>query len=123
MKKPKLWNIAILTGLLIIALLIMVISRKTLPLSGICLALFVYLLLVLLCLADAFFRQLKYNLYSYNTAYYPGFFLFVLLLAISHGVITLKVLSSLGSVDLFQVITKRHSSLYHAGSSVFLPDQ
>ena len=74
--------------MLIIALLFMALGQKPLPLGSICLALLVYLLLVLLFLGNAFFRQLKYNLYSYNTAYYPGFFLFVLLLAISHGIIT-----------------------------------
>ena len=104
-KKPKLWNIAILTGLLIIVLLILVLGKDNIILVPVCIALFVYLLLDLLCLANAFFRQLKYNLYSYNTAYYLGFFLFVFLLAISHGIITLQVLASPESYALIQVIS------------------
>ena len=104
-KKPKLWNIAILTGLLAVVLFFLVHGHDPFPLGDVCIALFAYLLLVLLCLANAFFRQLKYNLYSYNAAYYLGFFLFVLVLAISHGFITLQVLSSPESYGLIQIIS------------------
>ena len=36
------------------------------------------------CLAAAFFRQLRSDLYSYNTIFYAGFSLFVLSLAVTH---------------------------------------
>ena len=38
------------------------------------------------CLAAAFFRQLRKDLYSYNTIFYAGFSLFILSLAVTHTV-------------------------------------
>ena len=121
-KKPKLWNIAILTGLLAAVLFFLVYGEESVPLDQVCVAMFLYLLLALLCLVFAFFQQLKYNLYSYNTAYYFGYFLFVLFLVISHGIIMIQVFRSPDSFTIFQVLVNLSDSirLFIALSLTFL---
>ena len=77
-KKPKLWNIAVLTGVLALILAVLLLlgaERCAVPIS---LSLGVYLLIVLVLLARAFLGQLRYNPYSYNTIFYMGIALFLL---------------------------------------------
>ena len=69
MKKPKIWNIAILTGILLIVLAVLIRDPDHIPVLPVSIVFLVYLVLDLICLVSAFFRQLKYNLYSYNVVY------------------------------------------------------
>ena len=77
-KKPKLWNVLI-QALLAAALLLLMIRdgahRHAVAISAL---LAVFLLSTLIQLVVAFFRQLQYNPYSYNTIFYMGFALFLL---------------------------------------------
>ena len=71
-KKPKVWNILILSAAV---LLLLILLRNVFHVSyltaGVVLCL--YLAAVIVILARAFVRQLRYNPYSYNTIYYAGF--------------------------------------------------
>jgi uncharacterized SAM-binding protein YcdF (DUF218 family) len=51
---------------------------------------------VIVMLVDAFFKQIQYNLYSYNTIYYMGFALFVLVLLIFHVYGALSTIQEFG---------------------------
>jgi uncharacterized SAM-binding protein YcdF (DUF218 family) len=76
-KKPKVYNIAVLSVLAVIAMLI--VSRfDGLRMIGPILVATIYIALVIICLVRAFFLQLRYNPYSYNTIYYSGFTVFLL---------------------------------------------
>ena len=76
-KKPKLYNIAILTALTVLLTVIMMLLKiSSFPVYSLLTA--VYLLTVMYMLMKAFIGQLQYNPYSYNSIYYSGFFLFVL---------------------------------------------
>ena len=78
--KPKLWNVLIQAGFVLPVVLLLVTGedgprRHAVPVSVITA---VFLLAVLVQLVVAFFRQIHYNPYSYNTIFYMGFALFLL---------------------------------------------
>jgi len=77
-KKPKLWNLliqAVFVGGILAGMILDGAHRHTLFIS---LLVDAFFLAVLIQLIAAFFRQIQYNPYSYNTIYYSGFSLFVL---------------------------------------------
>ena len=83
-KKPKVVNVALLTGVVLVLLvLLQLFGRREdyLP-EGILMTL--YFLAVTALLIRAFFLQMQYNLYSYNTIIYFGFALFTLFIAVSY---------------------------------------
>jgi uncharacterized SAM-binding protein YcdF (DUF218 family) len=73
-KKPDLYDLALLSAVFLVLF-------DALYLYGnrdlICYGLLIYFVLCLNILLDAFFKQLEYNPYSYNTIIYSGFALFV----------------------------------------------
>ncbi len=77
-KKPKLWSVLI-QGIVVLAVLLFLIKddahRHAILISVLIDA---YVLGALVQLIIAFFRQIEYNPYSYNTIYYMGFALFLL---------------------------------------------
>ncbi|MBQ9911232.1 MAG: YdcF family protein [Lachnospiraceae bacterium] len=78
-RKPKVWNIAVVTGLAL-AIGIALVFLKADALYAFILA-DVYYCAVIVLLVRAFFAQIRYNIYSYNTIIYSGFaLLFVFLL-------------------------------------------
>ena len=77
MRKPKIWNIAILS-LVIVVLLSYLTTREHIAIPAVILVICGYLAVVIVFLLRALFGQLKYNPYSYNTIYYTGFALFLL---------------------------------------------
>ena len=83
-KKPKVFSIAVLSGavLILLALLLFFGGQRRYLAVGILLA--VYFFAVTALLIRAFFLQMQYNLYSYNTIIYSGFALFTLFIAISY---------------------------------------
>ena len=82
-KKPKIYNVAAATAAALLALLILRLRGGTVMVwDNFVLA--VYFGAVVVCLADAFVKQLQYNPYSYNTILYPGFALFALSLFGTH---------------------------------------
>ena len=77
-KKPKLWNVLI-QAIFVAAVLLMMIRDGAQRHAAVISALIaVFLLAALIQLVAAFFRQIQYNPYSYNTIYYMGFALFLL---------------------------------------------
>ena len=84
-KKPKVYNIAILTGVMAVVLTLLFVfggGGGMIRLS--CLLLSAYFLAVTALLIRAFFLQMRYNLYSYNTIIYFGFGLFTLFIALMY---------------------------------------
>ena len=75
-KKPKLYNVVLLTAVFILLLGIFKFSGFNDPLLPV-ITIEIYLLLVIIMLIDAFIKQIEYSPYSYNTIYYIGFSLFL----------------------------------------------
>ena len=110
-KKPKIYNIAVLTVLLAVFLALLTREGETRRLQWGNLALTVYFALVIACLVNAFFRQLRYNPYSYNTILYPGFALFALFLFITHATVTVRCYQDPGEYRSVQMLfTLVHSA-------------
>ena len=91
-KKPKLYNLLIqaLFVLLIVFLLVQKDAERHAALISALIGLF--LLAAVGQLIAAFFKQIQYNPYSYNTIYYMGFSLFLLAVAVMQLRITLLLI-------------------------------
>ena len=83
-KKPKVYNIAVLTGVMAAVLVLLLALGGQGQLRFSCLLFSVYFLAVTALLIRAFFLQMRYNLYSYNTIIYFGFALFTLFIAATY---------------------------------------
>ena len=82
-KKPKIYNVAAATAAALLALLLLRLRGGAVMVwDNFVLA--VYFGVAVVCLADAFVKQLQYNPYSYNTILYPGFALFAFSLFGTH---------------------------------------
>ena len=83
-KKPKVYNIAVLTAVTLggLGLLFWLGGEGELRFS--CLVLSGFFLAVTVLLLRAFFLQIRYNLYSYNTIIYFGFGLFTLFISLTY---------------------------------------
>lgn len=103
-KKPKLWNVLIATGVLLIVLTVLTIIQDLIPPVVFCCVFVSYLILVLIFLLNAFVRQLQYNLYSYNTIFYAGFAFLVLFLLISNIVFAVRAAGLPTEYDIFRFI-------------------
>ncbi|MBQ3392544.1 MAG: YdcF family protein [Lachnospiraceae bacterium] len=88
-KKPKVWNIAVLTAVTAVLMAILL-SFETISLRAVEGLICLYLLLTVFFLIRAFVRQLRYNPYSYNTIYYSGFALFACFMLVSQIVIMVR---------------------------------
>ena len=88
-KKPKLWNIAALSVVLLAVLAVFIRLGADVYGAAISVCFIVYYVIVLVLLLSAFFKQIQYNPYSYNTIYYMGFSLFLLAVAVMQLRITL----------------------------------
>ena len=91
-KKPKIYNVAVASAAAVVLLIITAFAggSDSFWLSNLILA--VYFLVVIVMLVRAFFLQLRYNPYSYNTIYYSGFSLLLLVLAVRHGSLAVRYL-------------------------------
>ncbi|MBQ9889866.1 MAG: YdcF family protein [Firmicutes bacterium] len=91
-KKPKIYNVAVASAAAVVLLVITAFAggSDSFWLSNLILA--VYFLVVIVMLVRAFFLQLRYNPYSYNTIYYSGFSLLLLVLAVRHGSLAVRYL-------------------------------
>ena len=83
-KKPKVWNVLILSAA-VLALAAAALCRwgvaALVPLDIVTV---LYCAAVIAMLCSAFFRQLRYNPYSYNTILYSGFAIFTLFVLCAH---------------------------------------
>ena len=91
-KKPKLYHILLLSVLAAAVLGALKLPDGAEHMLTSFLVLDVYFLAVWILLLDAFFKQLQYNPYSYNTIFYIGFALFLLSVLATHVMITVQLL-------------------------------
>ncbi|MBR3639512.1 MAG: YdcF family protein [Clostridia bacterium] len=93
-KKPKVWNIAVLTAMVaaIVAALVFLGGDKYA--FAACAVVTVYIASVICLLIRAFFRQLRYNLYSYNTIFYFGFAIFACSILITHVILLVNIIKA-----------------------------
>ena len=84
-KKPKIYHIAGVTVAFAALLAVVLFLGGEWKTRVSCLLLALYFLTVAVLLVRAFFRQLRYNLYSYNTIIYFGFALFAFSIALTYG--------------------------------------
>ena len=82
--KPKLYHLAVLAVLTAAAMVFLLSEESASHLLWANILLAVFFALMIICLVDAFRKQLEYNLYSYNTIIYSGFALFDLFLVVTH---------------------------------------
>lgn len=112
-KKPRIWNILILTIGTAVMLGILGADgaeKHAIPIS---LVLSLFFLTAILLLLRAFWEQLQFNPYSYNTVYYMGFAMFLLSVLINHTKLTCIFVLSPGWFDgrkIDQVITLMKAS-------------
>ena len=91
-KKPKLWNIAALSVVLLAVLAVFIRLGADVYGAAISVCFIVYYVIVLVLLLSAFFKQIQYNPYSYNTIFYMGFALFLLAVLILQTDLTVKLI-------------------------------
>lgn len=92
-KKPKVYNIAVLSAAVLAALVLLVSFGGERLLRCSCLLLSLYFLTVTALLIRAFFLQMRWNLYSYNTIIYFGFALFTLFIAVIYAMLFFELRS------------------------------
>ena len=90
-KKPKVYNIAVLSAVMLAALVLLIVFGKEKLIRISCLLAAAYFLSVSVMLLRAFFLQIRYNLYSYNTIIYMGFALFTLFIALTYVLLFLQL--------------------------------
>ncbi|MBQ1502178.1 MAG: YdcF family protein [Firmicutes bacterium] len=90
-KKPKEYSIAILTLMTAVIVAVLSLSGAASHGAAISAVIAAYLLAVIVLLIFAFFRQIQYNPYSYNTIYYIGFALLALSAFITQIIITVRL--------------------------------
>ncbi|MBQ9828359.1 MAG: YdcF family protein [Lachnospiraceae bacterium] len=92
-KKPHLYGLLIMSVIALAAAFILLYTGIDSTYRITSAMLCIYAAAALFMLARAFFRQLRYNPYSYNTIYYFGFFLFGLTVLISVVYSTVQIYS------------------------------
>ena len=112
-KKPTVWSIAFLSAVMLAGVVVLLLlgGEDALLLADLLTVL--YCALVVALLADAFFKQLQYNPYSYNTIYYVGFALFSLSVFFTHGNTLLFGLLRPGSLSGDRLLTMLLDSAKH----------
>ncbi len=91
-QKPNVVNIAVLSGAVLTLLVLMLLLGRQWRYQAAAALLTCYFFAVTALLLRAFFLQMQYNLYSYNTIIYFGFALFTLFIAICYLRLTLQML-------------------------------
>lgn len=91
-KKPALWNILALSILTAAVSFFLMRRRSEHSLLAVSILLDLYFLTVIILLVSAFFKQLQYNPYSYNSIYYTGFALFILSVLVTHVTLTVQII-------------------------------
>ena len=86
-KKPKVYNIAVLSAVMLTALVLLIAFGGEKLIRFSCLVMAVYFLAAAMLLIRAFFLQMRYNLYSYNTIIYIGFALFAFFIAVTYAML------------------------------------
>ena len=91
-KKPALWNVAVLSVITALASVFFICRGGEKNALIVSIILDMYFLTVIVLLLAAFFKQLQYNPYSYNSIIYTGFSLFLLSVLITHILLTVQMI-------------------------------
>ncbi|MBQ9911692.1 MAG: YdcF family protein [Firmicutes bacterium] len=91
-KKPALYDLLIVGAVLVCIYTVLFISSKDRYSFLVCLMQTAFFVYVLIRLIIAFFRQLRYNPYSYNTIYYFGFSLFTVYVIVAHVIVAVNMI-------------------------------
>lgn len=91
-KKPKLWNAAILSLAVLVLVGVLLYRDPEGNALAVSLILSVWFLSVIALMLAAFYKQLQYNPYSYNTIIYMGFALFLLSVWITQVYLSVQML-------------------------------
>lgn len=83
-KKPKLYSAAILSLVATAVITILIATGAERHALASCFVMILYLASIVAILVVSFVRQLKYNMYSYNTIYYIGFAIYIFSILIAH---------------------------------------
>ena len=103
-KKPKVWSIAVLTLVLVAVISALWISGGEERAAEMSAAVAAYLLTVIVLLLRAFFLQLRYNPYSYNTIIYMGFSLFLAVVLAMQIYLTVKLIRYPEDYSVFTIL-------------------
>ncbi len=89
--KPKVRHIAVLAAVTAAAAALLAATGAEAHAIAICILLDAFFLAAIVLLMRAFFAQIEYNPYSYNTIYYCGFSIFLLSVLMTHIVLTVRL--------------------------------
>lgn len=103
-KKPKLYNMLILAVIVLIIISLLIFHQIEKHELFVSVILDVFYVIALYQLISAFFKQIQYNPYSYNTIYYMGFSLFLISVLIT------------GVLQTYQLF--RYPDIYHLNDVV-----
>ena len=106
--KPKLFNILILSVVTVMMMAVLMFCGGDNKSLYILILLDLYFAVTLAMLVAAFFKQLQYNPYSYNTIFYVGFAVFVVFLLIGHIISTVRLFGyagDLGDADILGMMS------------------
>ncbi|MBQ7646615.1 MAG: YdcF family protein [Clostridia bacterium] len=103
-KKPKLWNLAVLTAVFAAIIIPFAVSKEQNLALAACVLQCIFFLIVPVLLFRAFVRQLRYNPYSYNTVFYFGFSVFSIFVLIAQIKITVQAFQYPDSFSLLGLI-------------------
>lgn len=103
-KKPKLYHLLTLTGVVLGVVAAIVIFRPHYYVAINCMIIAAYCLGASLLLFYSFREQIRYNPYSYNTILYFGFALFALFVMITHIILSIQAFSNPEVYDAISLI-------------------
>ena len=92
-KKPKLWNLAIIAGFLVLGITILTVSGIKDGVFISCVLIDLFILTAIVLLLKAFKGQLEYNPYSYNTIFYMGFAIFSAFVLVTYILLTISIIN------------------------------
>ena len=93
-KKPNLYSIAVLSAVILVLVFLLMHGETWGRMLAVSVIIDLYFIAVLILLVRAFFGQIQYNPYSYNTIYYSGFSLFLLSVLVTHIMITIRMVQN-----------------------------
>ncbi len=112
-KKPKVWNILIASVVMVAVMFFLLRDPGHVRLPLVSVLFVVYLVVVLVFLIRAFFHQLQYNPYSYNTVYYVGFSLFLITVFATHTNVMVYLLWGSSKYQLSDILYLIVNSAQH----------
>ncbi len=115
--KPKLWNLAALTGVTAAVVALLLLTGVKYRAAAVCGVMSAYALGAILLLLWAFREQIRYNPYSYNTIFYFGFALFSVYVLIAYLILTVRTVRQ---PEVYHTIMIIHTLLGSAENFMFL---